>query len=1801
MIRAVKNQHTFEEILALMEDLVAEWFRSKFTDVTEPQSYAIPLIHEKKNVLVSSPTGSGKTLTAFLSIINELYKIQLQGDLENRIYCVYISPLKALANDINRNLKEPLEEIGKLAKNTGREPPKIRVAVRSGDTSSYERQKMTRKPPHIFITTPESLAIVLSTPKFRRKFRGVRYVIVDEIHEVCSSKRGTHLSLSLERLHEQVDVGFVRIGLSATIAPIREVAKFLAGYSNGKLRDVYVVDVESRKRLDLRVLCPVADMTSMPFELVNARMYEMLAGLINQHRTTLIFTNTRSGTEHVSLRLKEKGVEELAAHHGSLSKFTRLDVEEKLKNGELRAAVSSTSLELGIDIGYIDLVCQVGSPKSIAKGLQRIGRAGHAVGEVSTGRMLVFDNDDLMECAALARNAYENNIDRVDIPRNCLDVLAQSIVGMSLERKWRVDEAFEIVKRSYSFHNLKKKSFMNVLRYLSNRDPDVRVYAKIWLDDDEAAFGRKRGSRLIYYTNVGTIPEEGNYRVFAENGKPLGDLSEKFVEYLKEGDYFVLGGRTYKFLRCRGMSVLVRDASGRRPTVPSWTGEMLPRSFDLSIEVGRFRRELLVKLKEGKEKAKDWLVRKCHVDEASAESMISYILWQKAVIPHIPSDELALIEGYVDEKGNRNLIFHYCFGRRVNDALSRAYAYALSNNLGCNVRVSVTDDNFMLTLPKRLSLVGVEKLVSSDSLAETLKKAIRSTELFKQRFRHCATRSFMILRSYKGRDVSVGRQQLRSIRLMDAYKELEDSPVMEETYNEILNEVMDITHAEEVLKRMENGAITVKKSGFSKVPSPFAHNVVLLGISDVVLMEDRSALLRNLQRQVLKRIIPKEKIEELRFTEDRIKEYFKKKFPHIRKKEDILRILDHGALNLQQQKGFNIYDYAGGKFEDVRNWCQEYIEEGKIESVWTPRGVLWCHKGDVPLYAAIFSRKMRLGKDELKLLDALGLEAATTKSLRRKLSWTSDKVTDTLFNLERAYIIARKGLNEILWVKREVEEADLQDSVERLIESQLDLRGPLSPSELAFYLDVGENLVKEILRELEDSGLVSSGYFMIGEKLQYMLSRDLWKLESKEKRTVFDERAIKEFSLRKQFRQMKSIDDYFDTFLEASLLYDVFCRFENLSVREWNERRRKGNILQGRFLRGRVKYVRGKDAPLFVSAYRRGELTNLDTAVLSAIKQCGGLELDQIVEKVGADKERVQSSVQKLDEMMYVVRKFRPTEGRTSKNVYVAFDAEEKFPHARKEIVKRFLKGYGPVPIEGIRGYTGFDYDEVRSILKELMEDGVAEQILVGNRGSTEMWILSEELSSLKRVRPVRIKDDLRILSLYDPWSKPLWRQITSKYGDAWIFPVIKNGELAGMIEKWEMSGCVEVRDIDLFDKGDLPDLLDALGKMMKFYKRKGYDILRITGVFGKDVTQIDTKIFLEKGYQEVNGFLAKGNFVPLTYSEEQILSYVMWKQHLHPENRFENTVEAIRSLGGARSEFELRLRVKNFISPEKLHRAGFLQRGRLIPEYLMYCLEEDLSLYNRARGLRLDRYARMLLSVIKEEEPISRKRIYAISPLGYGNTKESLKNLQKGLFITRDGQRGQNVFQTVRTIGISPGKARKLVLKRIISNFGIFSAEQLSAFTKGEFKMGETRKILRDLEGDGYLAKGFLKEGENTLYWIVREDLDKIPQIQFRERFVLTPHDSLFHYLRNYIRKKLGRGYCYVIFDGTHIKGYFEAKRKRHELTITDFQGEPGSRKILKGFSAVNHIWITEEREGPTDWEIMQWYEKVYGKSKLS
>ena len=864
MVETMQKPYKPEQINHILNPIVKKWFFTRFKEYSLPQLYGVMEIHSRNNILISAPTGATKTLTGFLSILNELIDSSEKGILEDKIYCVYISPLRALSEDIKINLINPLNEMEEIAnKKFG-----IRVASRTGDTEASEKAKMLKNPPHILITTPESLAIVLSSFKFVDHLKDVQWCIIDEVHALAENKRGTHLSLSLERL-QKLSPSMSRIGLSATIAPLDEIAKYLAGYEDKIERPCKIVDVQFIKKLDLKVLSPVPDLIDTEHGNMHNAMYNLIHHLIQSHKTTLIFTNTRSATERVVHNLKEKYprfyAENIGAHHGSLSKTHRHDLENRLRDGKIKVAVCSTSLELGIDIGFIDLVICVGSPKSVARALQRIGRSGHRLHDVTKGRIIVLDRDDLVECAVILKSAIEKKIDKIHIPRNALDVLAQHIYGIAIQEKIHIKDLFSLIKNSYCYNTLAKKDFNEIIEYLAGKYislEDRHIYAKIWYDEETGMIG-KRGklARVLYMTNIGTIPDQTSVRVKVGDYM-VGTIEEAFLEKLRPGDVFVLGGNTYTFKFSRGMVAQVSASANRPPNVPSWFSEMLPLSFDLSLEIGRFRKLLNEKFCLGKSKKEiiDFINEYVYVDKNASLSIYNYF-FEQFNYAEIPSNSRIIVEHYTNEQGIKHTIFHTLYGRRVNDCLSRAVAFAISRTQHRDVEIGINDNGFYVASEKSVNVMHAFKLIKSKEFRKVLDAAIDRTEILKRRFRHCAMRALMILRTYKGHTKRVGRQQVSSMILINAVKRISpDFSILKEARREVLEDLMDIDNAQKVIEGIEKGNIKIKEIT-TTIPSPFAFNLVAQGITDILKIEDRVEFLRRMHKNVLAKIGMKKVVE----------------------------------------------------------------------------------------------------------------------------------------------------------------------------------------------------------------------------------------------------------------------------------------------------------------------------------------------------------------------------------------------------------------------------------------------------------------------------------------------------------------------------------------------------------------------------------------------------------------------------------------------------------------------------------------------------------------------------------------------------------------------------------------------------------------------------------------------------------------------------------------------------------------------------------------------------------------------------
>lgn len=1766
-----------------MEPLVSQWFYKKFNNLTEPQARAIPIIHDRRNVLVSSPTGSGKTLTAFTSIINELTRYSSEGRLEERIYCIYVSPLKALANDVNRNLNTPLSEMQELAAEAGMNVPGIKVAVRSGDTSQSDRQKMVRHPPHILITTPESLALILAAPKFSESLKDLEWVILDEIHDICDSKRGAFLSLTLERLSNFCNKEFTRIGLSATLAPIEAIAGYLVGAKpDGEIRDSVLIESDSKKILDLEVICPTKDMTTMSSDMVNSLMYDKLKELVDEHDTTLIFTNTRSGAESVVYKLKERGLENIEVHHSSLGKEIRFDVEERLKRGEIKCVVSSTSLELGIDIGSVDLVCQIGSPKSVAKGLQRIGRSGHSFGKVAKGRLMVFDPDDLMECAVMCRAAHRSNIDRVGIPENCLDVLSQTVVGMSLDNRWNVDEAYNLVKGSYCYRHLTKESFINVLRYLGSKDEHEGVYSKIWYDEEENQFGRKKGARMIYLMNLGTIPEEANYRVITSHGSTAGELSEKFVERLSPRDVFVLGGRSFEFVRSKGMMAYVKEANGRKPTVPSWAGEMLPRSFDLSMEVAEFRTEMAARMNEDPKTLIPDICKEFDIDDGSARSIVSYMREQEAVAGFIPDGDRLAIEEYIDPSGNQRIIFHYPFGRRVNDALSRGYAYRMTNLLGTNVSVTITDDNFMIGTSRKIDINELPGMLSSKDIGQILRKAIKDSEIFKLRFRHTAARSFMILRNYMGRPISVNRQQVRSAYLLDTLADLENEPVIEETYREVLEDDMDIKNAKEVLMMIENGKMGIRTIPFTGTPSPFAHSIILSGFTDIVLMEDRSALLRELHRKVLTRALG-DSVKDFEFDEDVVIPYFRQKIGRITCKNDIPALLMRtGPLQAIKERGRNIYSYCDDEKKTVDGWVRELLREGKIGTVFLDEPHIMA-VSEIPKYAAATVRERDLTQQDMDVYSCISNHTPMSE-ITSGLEISEDATSRSVRKLESMYLITRTDIaanNRWYFGRVEYPDMDRKTCMDEIIFRYLECFAPSTRHEVAFALAIPEEEAQVSLESLVNGEEVSKGMFLVSEDIQYMKSLDRLRLRAG-KENVYDYDTVENYRVTKG-EEFDTIEDFFRFYGSAGSEIDVFNRVKNFNLSEWYAMRDSGKLLLGRFVRGKVRFVLSEDAAN-LAYLRPDETTESDMELLKVIDRMGNATMRHLVAETGMDKEQIKESLQRLDRSLKIIRAFGEREDWGTENSYMVYRPKLPEENPTKILIESYIRAHGPIPAQALRYLSSIPVDEVEAVADEI---GAA-QILVGS-SQTVMYIMPDEIPAMENSQAV--DNRVRILSLYDHDLGAKWAELSARYGDRWIYPLTRGSAVIGALELWEMSGCIEIRGMDVDNIDDVPDVLDAIDHLMKFFNMKNTEVVRIREVAGNDAADLSDdmkQLMKSKGYLPVNGFYAKGRFTDKTFTEKEMISYIFGKQKVSKFSKYPTVARCVESRGYIRGDQELVTRVAEKTTVKKQLECGLIVKMTLSPPYVGYTTLDYAPLFRATKNMEMDEDQRYLYRLIKDRQPISRKEIIGNSALSMTRILELLSELSKNSMVYQDTD---SFYSVVPLKDIEAKEAIKEVVKMHFKDFGIFSAEALSSFMS--IRMGIVREILSELEDEEYLIKGFFLEDDSTLRWMLSEDRKVRPRL-FVEKFLLNTQDNLHLYLRNYIKKNVGATEC-VIFNGTEIIGSFKGKMTATGAKVADFKGDDTAMRFIKETAKKLGVRIEDGRaQEDDDWDVSEFYLKT-------
>ena len=954
--------------------IVREWFEARFKQPTEAQAEGWAAIAEGRHTLIAAPTGSGKTLAAFLTCIDRLVRQGLEGELPDTTQVVYVSPLKALSNDIQKNLAGPLEEISALAARLQAEEnpvlelfpegatpgpaptfPEIRVGVRTGDTPQSERQKMAKKPPHILITTPESLYILLTSGSGRRALQAANTLILDEIHAVADDKRGSHLSLSVERLCALSEKSIVRIGLSATQKPIEEVARLLVGNDNidaNGVPDCTIVDTGHAREIDLALQLPEQELGPIASHELWGETLDAVARLSQEHETTLVFVNTRRLVERVSHQLSERlGEEAVVAHHGSLSRAIRLDAEEKLKTGQVKVCVATASLELGIDIGDVDLVCQIGSPRSISVLLQRVGRSGHSVGGKPKGRLFPLTRDELTECVGLARAIQRRNLDALSIPPWPTDVLAQQIVAACAQEEWAEDDLYGLLKRAYPYQGLPREKFDQVVGMLSEGYATRLGRGGVYLHRDgvNGMVKGRRGAPLAAMTSGGAIPENADYDVIAEPEDTfVGTVNEDFAIESLKGDVFLLGNNAWKIRRVERGRVRVEDAHGQPPTIPFWLGEAPGRTTELSDEVTELR-DGIDELLPDAGTAREWVVSESGVDAEASRQLVAYIEEGKRVLGVTPSKNRVVAERFFDESGGMQLVIHAPFGARINRAWGMALRKKICRSFDFELQAVATDDGLNFSLGPSLSMPVDEvfSYLKSNNFEEVLTQAILQAPIFGTRWRWNATRALAILRHTGGKKVPPPLQRMRSDDLLEAVFpaqvacqdnappgdiEIPNHPLVFETLRDCLTEASDLDGCTAMLGAIETGEIEV--FGRDTVqPSVFSHQI--LNAMPYAFLDDAPLEERRARAVPLRRALPEDSRDLARLDPEAILQESENAWPRVRDADELHdALLTLGVL----PEGQNGLARPGMARLPLVAWLEHLAEAGRVHRVTTASG-----------------------------------------------------------------------------------------------------------------------------------------------------------------------------------------------------------------------------------------------------------------------------------------------------------------------------------------------------------------------------------------------------------------------------------------------------------------------------------------------------------------------------------------------------------------------------------------------------------------------------------------------------------------------------------------------------------------------------------------------------------------------------------------------------------------------------------------------------------------------------------------------
>ena len=1736
------------QLLEQLSPPVRNWFKDTFPDFTAPQKLAIPSIMDGDHLLLCSPTGSGKTLTAFLSIIDKLVRLALDNKLENQIYAVYISPIKALANDIQRNLIGPLKEISdKYLPDRAQE---IRVGLRTGDTPQSERQKMLRKPPHILITTPESLAIAISSSKFQPIISNVEYIILDELHSLVPTKRGVHLSLTLSLLDTLLHRPVQRLGISATMEPLETVAEYLISSqeetTRGKQNIVKVAKISGSRELDLDILITHQKFSDLPVLKILDSNVEAIADLISAHTTTLVFANTRKMTETLVQRLRPFLGDLVAGHHGSMDKKIRLDVERKLKYGHLRAVVTSSSLEMGIDIGSVDLVVQVGSPGDIATALQRIGRAGHHVGGIPRARFLPTSVDDLIELAALQAAIQTGDMDHLDFPENCLDVVAQFILGLVIINDLDIDEAYEIISNSWSYRNFDYDDFIEVLDMLEDE-------RRIWIDWEENIYGKRGYSRMIYYTNVGTIAPDNSYLVFNAEGSILGQLSGSFVANLRNGDVILLGGSTYRVTNILGTRVNVASVTGHRPTIPSWSGEARSRSRELSKSLLQLIHHCIVALRRQNDPR--LVLRDAYGLSNEVSNAIARHLEEHSLDSfQVPDTERILVEQVISGP-YPTYVITTCRGRGFNTALGYFMAgLAESQNITV-IEMSFDENGLLVKTSADIDPNSMYHSFTSNNHIEVIERYVLNSQIFNKRFREVAGRSLIVPKRIGADELSPQQFQQRTDALLTKHRTIEDSLLIKEARNEIMFADIDMKSLTEFLNACDEGTARIVHTRVT-IPSRLGMSLYMSAFEDLLAMKTRAFLVKDIDPEILQRLLGTRSLA-TQLNQDELTEFFVEKTPVPTDAKGLLHLMNHGGgLDREFQNPLYREKLQGINIETIRGWVEELCQQGKItklDGTGAPElDGKWFSKFMAEIHGTLGCLVTNGGKEVDDLTEL------QTRGLTYKIATAFDKTTPTQWQ------------NESL--------GDPKEAIRVKIIEMLGSEGPKKLEELIERLPFPQSLVEKLLYELEMKNVLSIGFYRQTEDAEYILKIDEHRLTGGEEEVV-EYRYVQNMILDKSFtiHQDSSI---FEKHVFFQKQQELLYRIQGFSFADWNDMQMDSDIIMGRVLHNRIGYTTKANIPMLLGLKPEPWIGPMEQELLDRLPEHENITRQEWLADFpkGEDFKNLQrelkNAILNLERQMLVVKQFEEVQGRRRRlslfhKVHGLYK-EMSFGDALVDLIERM----GPIKANTLRFYISRSFEELVVELKQLEDSGRISRVMALVPEPEAFFCIPSDLDILHQ--PRREDRVMRILTQSDPYvSRFIW-DVRATLDKGWYLPVFKGVDPVGKVLMFKVNDYLEIKDLHI-PTAYIEEFCHVFEQLLQNYSSQLIDVAVITNFNGEPITEADDNIIQslsDIGFKITGERMIRGAIVdpqPREIAERALFH----KHNLHQSTRLEHEMAALKKIEEIRDDFGLRGRcevyrvdLKSMANANRLHQGINLRGHQVWASYQHF--QKLLMIRNQSAEEDLWDIIEFFTS---NTDPNIFKERHALTQSEF---RKLVQPLIRSGHLVQDFRGG---FRTVQPISnIDPSELRREYIRDLVSEYPVITLKQLIRLAGTPFKPEELKSVLNEFENDDTLIKGFLIEGVHEVCWGRRDMLSDAKSIPPIRDFVLPPSDPIAPYFSDILKEKFGFGSAYLVFKNAEPIAAFKANTRNKIIEIKDYEGSEKAWRIVKEFAWEHQMPLQSE-----------------------